>query len=413
MNCRTFSKSLKDYITEELSQEATEMMSRHINKCDKCKALYNSELKTYEFLQSMSKTSNSLFISSRSDIMSNIDKTKYNKTFTNKVHFFMKKNSFKYALGTAAAAALILTLSFSGGHFKDSKIAGFLPIKGGSTTVDKVKKVTPATNTTQPQNPIENKPQDKNQENAMPKKYEDIKYENKELGFSFLIPENWSGKYTIKQSAEGLYVYFKPVNAVSEGQGLLFAILNNSLVNANFYDTVGDPRTFEANGVKYIVGGPTDIGFPDDNKEYTNYKMLKNQVRDIVKTIKVIDNSIKYENKNLGFSFTIPASWSGKYAIKETADGIHVYFKPATPGNPDTQGNGFLFGIVKESTVNADHFDTVGQPRTFEANGVKYIVGGPTGVTFSDSDPEWGNFKNISNQVKDVVKTIKVISNNK
>lgn len=63
--------------------------------------------------------------------------------------------------------------------------------------------------------------------------------------------------------------------------------MNSSAVNADHLDTVGEPRTFVAKGVKYIVGGPTDIDFPSENKEFSDYNKLHKEISSVVKTIKV------------------------------------------------------------------------------------------------------------------------------
>jgi len=295
MRCSTFSKSLKDYIAEELSEDASEMMSSHINKCDRCKALYNNQLKSYKFLQSMSSSDNSLFESSRDEIMKNIDKSKYNKTFTNKVHFFMKKNSFKCALGAVAVAALIFTYSVTGNHLNDLKLTSILPNKLKTAHVSPSKAPTPTKSPTPTENVTPNKdvPPVQNQENVVPKKYEDINYENKQLGFSLTIPGNWTGKYTIKETADGIGVYFKPVNpdSTTEGYGLLFGILKESAADAGILDIFGESRTFKAKGIKYIIYFPTDVNFDENHQEFQDFMNFKTQVDDVVKTIEVMNTT--------------------------------------------------------------------------------------------------------------------------
>ena len=98
----------------------------------------------------------------------------------------------------------------------------------------------------------------------------------------------------VKAILEGLYIYFKPSMSAPKGSGLLFAILNKTMVDVNHFDTVGEPRNIKANDVDYIVGGPTDLGFPEDHKEFKDYATLKKQVSQVVKTIKVAN--IKVSN---------------------------------------------------------------------------------------------------------------------
>lgn len=132
---------------------------------------------------------------------------------------------------------------------------------------------------------VEKSAQDNNDDDKT--KAKDEIYKNEVLGISFLIPENWSGKYYIKEDKEGLYVYFKSVEPVSEGEGLIFAILKRtSSDDENVFDSVGEPRIFKAKGITYITGGPTDIAFPESHKEFDDFIKMKKEVTEVVKTIK-------------------------------------------------------------------------------------------------------------------------------
>ena len=114
-------------------------------------------------------------------------------------------------------------------------------------------------------------------------------YNNEKLGFSFVVPESWRGKYLVKQEQNGILVFYKPIDLATEGKGLLFAILKRtSLEDEHSFDNVGEPRTFEVNGITYITGGPTDVGFPEGHKEFADFIKLKKEVREVVKTIKPI-----------------------------------------------------------------------------------------------------------------------------
>ena len=53
-------------------------------------------------------------------------------------------------------------------------------------------------------------------------------YQNKNLGLSITFPSNWNNKYIVKETANGMSVYFKPVNKVSNGVGLYFSILKEN-----------------------------------------------------------------------------------------------------------------------------------------------------------------------------------------
>jgi len=81
MTCKMFSKLLKDYIVGELFQGINEVMTMHMDKCERCKQEYNEQLEAYNFIQSKSLIQNIYFISSREYILKNIDKTRYIRRF--------------------------------------------------------------------------------------------------------------------------------------------------------------------------------------------------------------------------------------------------------------------------------------------------------------------------------------------
>ena len=52
---------------------------------------------------------------------------------------------------------------------------------------------------------------------------------------------------------------------------------------------VDGKREVTVNGTSYFLGGPTDIGFPDDNPEFKTYRSLKEQLPSIINSIKPIN----------------------------------------------------------------------------------------------------------------------------
>ena len=313
MKCRIFYKSLKNYIVGELSEEANDMMAKHMEKCEKCKAEYNNQFETLQSIDSVGSIQNVAFSSSREEILRNIDKTRYSKRITNKANFFIKRNSLRYTAGTVAVFMILFLTFFMTNHFKDIKLADILPSwSNGDVTY--------------------------------PTKSGDIVYKNEKLGFSFIVPESWNGKYTIKEFENGIYVYFKPDKPVGENYGLLFGILDRTTFYERVIDTSAESKTFEAKGVIYGIGGP-DIGFPKAHKEYESYDKMKKEVKDVVKTIKAIDDNkngestlgnflIAYYSVNQSdFDFYKKATITG-YEESELADLDNIYetnnnkFKP-------------------------------------------------------------------------------------
>lgn len=310
MNCRTFSKSLKDYIAGELLEDVNEAMEKHMSKCEKCSMAYEMEHKSYKAINGMAFSQNDSFTSSRYEILQSIDKERYNKSFMNKLGFYMKRNSFKYALGTAAVIAIILLSSLAISQFKNLDIIGGPHVEDVPKTNTNVEKNTspagsnenngtdsntkdtpvnnskdvPAANTNTKGTSTENPTQEIKSNNEIKQNFI---YNNNKLGISFTIPASWSGKYTIKEASEGINIFFKPTEAVPEGSGLIFCIAKE-VPNADepLYK-VGNQKNIVAKGISYVVDGPRDIGFPPEHKEYNDYKKLQADVPNVVKTIKV------------------------------------------------------------------------------------------------------------------------------
>lgn len=117
--------------------------------------------------------------------------------------------------------------------------------------------------------------------------------------------------------------------------------------------------------------------------------------------------SMEYKSDKLGFSFVFPKSWENKYSVKEDSTGVSVYFNPTKKTAKD--GDGWLFSITKKSKdLDEDIFDIVSATRYFEAKGVTYVIGGPSGLSFSDSNPEFNTFMKMHTEIPKVIKTLKV-----
>lgn len=112
-------------------------------------------------------------------------------------------------------------------------------------------------------------------------------YKSANLGLSLVFPTNWIGKYTVKETTQGIYVYFKPKKYIADGVGLYFCILKKTKdFDGSHYDSINGKREVTVNDASYFLGGPTDIGFPDDNSEYNDFKKLQSQIPDIINSIK-------------------------------------------------------------------------------------------------------------------------------
>lgn len=305
MNCRTFSKSIKDYIAGELSEDVNEAMEKHMNRCEKCSMLYEREYSSYKTIEAMALPQNIDFTSSRHEIMQNIDRERYNMSFGNKLGFHFRRNSIKYALGSVAIIAVISLSSVAINQFKNMDTLGKSNTQDVPKAGSSVENVTPAANSKAKDVPATNSntkdtPAQKsnNKDTSQTSKSQEKKsnnqvkqnnvYNSDKLGISFTVPESWIGRYTVKEETYGINVFFKPTSPAPEGSGLIFCLMKKGYGDEDFLDGIGDQRTIVAKGVTYYIDGPRDIGFPDDHKEYKDYKKFRDDVPSVVKTIKTV-----------------------------------------------------------------------------------------------------------------------------
>lgn len=104
---------------------------------------------------------------------------------------------------------------------------------------------------------------------------------------------------------------------------------------------------------------------------------------------------------------TIPASWRGLYKIESDNEGIYVWVKPQK-GNSDSN-QGFLFSILKKGVANEDFMDNVGSKRYVKAKGITYVIGGPTGLGMSESNPDFNIYLKLSREKYSVASSVKTI----
>lgn len=114
------------------------------------------------------------------------------------------------------------------------------------------------------------------------------KYIYNDLGFSITFPASWKGKYTLRKNEDGLNVYFYSANHPEEaGVGRLFTIVKKTPhIDESMMDSIsGAQRYITANGITYVIGGPTDVAFPPDNPDYSLYKQLASERSSVINSI--------------------------------------------------------------------------------------------------------------------------------
>ncbi|WP_027634466.1 hypothetical protein [Clostridium hydrogeniformans] len=116
-------------------------------------------------------------------------------------------------------------------------------------------------------------------------------YVSKALGFSITFPASWVNHYRVEESKDGIMVFFKPKDKplTYKGEGWLFLITKKTEDNEEeHYDGVGSPKTFEAKGITYLTGGPTDFPFLEDHPELNKFREMMSERSKVISTIKVL-----------------------------------------------------------------------------------------------------------------------------
>ena len=153
---------------------------------------------------------------------------------------------------------------------------------------EKPKELTKNTPTEKPKTP---KPA--TQTPAAPPKVETAEpqvYTNNSFGFSLTFPVSWKDKYTVKEADNGIYVFMKLQNSQYTGEGYLFAILKKGPdLDESMFDTVTkEKRYFDARGITYVIGGPTDLPIDTEGPNFQSYITMSKERASVVMTLKAI-----------------------------------------------------------------------------------------------------------------------------
>lgn len=113
ISCLTFRKRLNDFIYGTISDDLKKSFEEHIQNCKSCRIIYEDELQIEKAFKEAINVRNIKFISSRDEIIKNIDKNRYSKSFSNKLFYRIRKNFITYA----ASAVLLISLTTGGLYF--------------------------------------------------------------------------------------------------------------------------------------------------------------------------------------------------------------------------------------------------------------------------------------------------------
>ncbi|AAK81180.1 hypothetical protein BJV85_000655 [Clostridium acetobutylicum] len=121
-----------------------------------------------------------------------------------------------------------------------------------------------------------------------------------------------------------------------------------------------------------------------------------------VKKNDAYDKSNFYVSKALGIVITFPQDWSGKYSVSESFNRLDINFK-------GQKGSGLLLIICRNSPdFKSQCWDTIDGKNVINVGGNEYFVGGPTGLTIAETDPNFKDFMKMHSELPQVVNSIRV-----
>lgn len=106
-----------------------------------------------------------------------------------------------------------------------------------------------------------------------------IHYVNKQLGLQMELPAAWRGRYEVHNYKDGMEFLFVADN----GERGIFLFVEKDKGGHSMFD---DTSYKTIDGVKYIMGKPTDVGMNPENPQYKLYRELKKQTTLIKETIR-------------------------------------------------------------------------------------------------------------------------------
>ena len=150
-----------------------------------------------------------------------------------------------------------------------------------------------------------------------------IVYENKVLGFSLELPDEWEDRYVVEEWENSIGFFSKKVYQQYNGMGLLFTIVRDVGELITEQDMQQAPQMqqilLQGNGYTYYIRWPSDVQSPMEEELSDDYMAMSRQVSKVAKSISLLgDEKPKASNegfKVVGSSFftvEIPDNWDIK-----------------------------------------------------------------------------------------------------
>ncbi|MEK6265601.1 MAG: DUF4652 domain-containing protein [Clostridium sp.] len=128
MNCNIFRKRLEDYVMGDIPSELKISLENHMDGCESCRAIYEEEIRIDASFKMALSIEGIEFNSSRTSIISAIDKNRYSKRTSNKILYNIKKYKNKYLSYAVAVIAMIVFIpmllnNFNEGSYKTEGVS--------------------------------------------------------------------------------------------------------------------------------------------------------------------------------------------------------------------------------------------------------------------------------------------------
>ncbi|MDD3853092.1 MAG: M56 family metallopeptidase, partial [Syntrophomonadaceae bacterium] len=117
-----------------------------------------------------------------------------------------------------------------------------------------------------------------------------IAYKNEALGFSLKLPQDWEGKYIIKETDNDITIFNKKIYEKYDGMGRIARVERQigEMITAEdmLQAPVGQQIVLQGNGFTYFTQMPSDVQYPLDDTALSNeYNDMSEQMADIWRSI--------------------------------------------------------------------------------------------------------------------------------
>lgn len=151
-----------------------------------------------------------------------------------------------------------------------------------------------------------------------------ITYKNEALGFSLKLPQDWDGKYIIKEADNNITIYNKKIYDNYDGMGRIASVERQIGEMISAEDMLQAPVErqigLQGNGFTYFIQMPSDVQCPfDDTTLHAEYNAMVKQMADISQSLALIgkqqpvaaNTGFKVKGTSF-FTIEIPPGWEMK-----------------------------------------------------------------------------------------------------